>query len=444
MKQDDAKSQALKQFLYSQKGLERLMMLLREKWRSYGKTAGKVWLEDPTDEEIREIEQLLGKTQRRQGKLGIMAKDFEAAIDEVTYGQLKLKEILEIYFDEELVSKKDEEAIVLGEKEKIAAHLNKEADGRWPDGSFAYVWMNTLTPAKLWKHMESFNGEEEMIQVILQIGDALEILSSLKDGRGIRLSELSKEVTGDPDKLDHDTTVGKLFLTALSVLPEEDNYGDRSTSAPYRLSYEEMLDVYIRAGIRPDDISSYVIFYGLHLEDEEGRVDAYEDILKRKEPVMVSLYNLQKIIRAMPNGKAVYVIENQSVFKKLITLCPEASLICTSNTLRTAALMLLDLLCKEDIAIYYSGDVDPEGLTMADRVYRRSRGKVSIWHMSPEDYEKSRGEGFLSEVRLSELSFVRSDCLKETARMIRANGNTADQMKLIEVLKEELLVREKN
>ena len=50
---------------------------------------------------------------------------------------------------------------------------------------------------------------------------------------------------------------------------------------------------------------------------------------------------------------------------------PTAPIICTHGQLRMASWRLLDLL-DFDIEMYYSGDLDPEGLRIAQNIDRKS------------------------------------------------------------------------
>lgn len=54
-----------------------------------------------------------------------------------------------------------------------------------------------------------------------------------------------------------------------------------------------------------------------------------------------------------------------------------AALVALAGPLRLACLMLLDGLVKGGAVIYYSGDFDPEGLQMAQKLIQRYPGRVS-------------------------------------------------------------------
>ena len=68
--------------------------------------------------------------------------------------------------------------------------------------------------------------------------------------------------------------------------------------------------------------------------------------------------------------------------------------------------MLLDLCVKEGIEIYYSGDFDPEGLLMAQRMKMRHPKHVSLWKYAISDYEKSLSTKEISLEKLAQLNGI--------------------------------------
>ena len=99
-------------------------------------------------------------------------------------------------------------------------------------------------------------------------------------------------------------------------------------------------------------------------------------------------------------------MENSVFFSEILdrfSVCITTPLICTNGQFKLAALLLLDLLLQNNVIIYYSGDFDPEGLLMAQRLVSRYPSQVRLWHYTIEDYQKSLSEVVLSENRLNKL-----------------------------------------
>lgn len=431
-----------------QPGFERALQKLWEKWRSYGRFAGIVDLGSPQKDEKKALEGLFGVGLVRNGKLRFHSADFEEALSKTRFSSVSLKQLLEAYYGATLISKKDDEEKLLEEKKKLYGQaLRIVSENNAPTGTALLLeektkeagtfpisvrWLNSLSMQKLWQMKQNASSDAECLSQVSKIGKALTLLEQTDPQKGIRLAVLAMECTSDPHGFDRGTALGRNLLGALPVL-----FGEAAEFSP-RLSAEDALERYVRAGIRPDDLSSFTTIYRILLEDENGVIPVYEEMAKRQEPMLVSLLNLRSVTKAIPAEKKVYVLENQMVFSQLCESCPKASLLCTSGQPRTASLMLLDLLCREETEIWYSGDLDPEGIGIADRLIVRSRGRIRPWHMGAEDYVKSMSDVEISKTRMTELDQIRTQELFEAAGILREKGRAGYQEKLLREMEEEI------
>ncbi|UOQ92463.1 DUF2399 domain-containing protein [Halobacillus shinanisalinarum] len=94
------------------------------------------------------------------------------------------------------------------------------------------------------------------------------------------------------------------------------------------------------------------------------------------------------------------------LYSSLLDQVPNAPLICTHGQFKLAALQLLDQLVRNGCTIYYSSDLDPEGLRMANRLYNRYPNSVHYWRMDVTAYEKSLSEVHLNGERLNKLASI--------------------------------------
>ena len=446
-------------------GFNRTMQALWDKWRSYGRLAGEIWLQDPSPEEVQALEGYFGMPVLKKGKLRFQAREFEKALENTKFKGVEIKTVLEEYFGKPLLSKKEEEAEIQEKRdlffgravERMQALVTDCTDGnQQPDADErgiseetdedpkllppALRWLWALSPQKLWQLRQNTGEDAACLERICQIGKAFCILEQTEQTQGIRLAVLAMECTGDPHGFDRGTAAGNLLLGALPVLMPDQGEDGRETRVELspRLAAEDALERYIECGIRPDDLSSFTILYRILLEDVHGPVKAYQAMADRREPVLVSLLNLRNIRSAVPLCRKVYVLENQMVFSQLCEECPDACLICTSGQVRTASLMVLDLLCRQDIEIYYSGDLDPEGILIADRLISRSRGKIQPWHMNAADYENCMSTVSLTDERIRELDHVQSQELQEAAEAVRKQKKAGYQEKLLRMMADEI------
>ena len=263
-----------------------------------------------------------------------------------------------------------------------------------------------------------------------------------------------------PHYLDRNKSEGKLFLRllahvkrslacaeadAVKMKTEEETAApgsEREQTAEYEA--ERILKLYLDSGIRPDDISSHVTLYGIGLWENGAPVAAYEDFIRRRENYVVTLSNLAGIEAVRPVRDKVFIIENQMVFSELCERCPAGSFVCTSGQLRTAALLLIDLLCSSDSEIYYSGDLDPEGTGIADRVLERGADRISPFFMDRKTYLKYLSDrptdprNRLDQRRLSQLSGIRSDTLRALAEEMKEYRTPLYQESFLEEMIKEI------
>lgn len=101
----------------------------------------------------------------------------------------------------------------------------------------------------------------------------------------------------------------------------------------------------------------------------------------------------------------VYVVENEMVFLYLLehSKNQDITCLCTSGQPRVAAFGLLSLLIQSGAAIFYSGDLDAEGMGIADRLWQKYGDAVHLWRMDEQDYRASSSSETLSDKQLSSL-----------------------------------------
>lgn len=196
--------------------------------------------------------------------------------------------------------------------------------------------------------------------------------------------------------------------------------------------------------IIPDNISSFVHAYGLRLLTNEGWHPAYELFCSRKEPYVITMENLCGIVGALPagtqadmfSGGSVYVVENEMVFTYLIHNLGnrQYTLLCTSGQPRSAVQLLLPMILKSGAQIYYSGDIDPDGIRIADRLWQKFGDGFHIWRMEAEDYEKSCSNEVIGTVGIRKLENIHHPQLKLTAEAVKKKEKAGYQENILQEL----------
>ena len=146
--------------------------------------------------------------------------------------------------------------------------------------------------------------------------------------------------------------------------------------------------------------------------------------------------NLRGITGAGVFGDRVYVVENEMVFSYLVDCIEDGNktLLCTSGQLRTAALELIPLILKTGAEIYYSGDIDPDGIGIADRLWQKFGDGIQIWRMTPGDYENSLSNEDIGDAAISKIENILHPMLKKTAECVREKRKAGYQENILEAL----------
>lgn len=119
------------------------------------------------------------------------------------------------------------------------------------------------------------------------------------------------------------------------------------------------------------------------------------------------------------NGKIVFVVENSAVYSVLVELIPEVTIICSSGQFTYAVWQLLRKLIASDTVLYYSGDLDPEGLLMAQKLIEMFPNKVQTIGMSLESYQIAQQLEPLLPNQLKQLSKIKNETLQLIAEQMK-------------------------
>lgn len=87
-------------YFQSRPGYRRILSELLKKYRSYGRPAGTIQLDDATQEECDAARNVFGRP--FSPPLRFQAAQFEAALQALRFGKVSLKEVLESYFNTEI------------------------------------------------------------------------------------------------------------------------------------------------------------------------------------------------------------------------------------------------------------------------------------------------------------------------------------------------------
>lgn len=406
-----------------------------KKWKSYGRATGIITLKNTSEEERRAIGGILGK-QFYEDTMRFSFREFEKGLQRTKFAPVNFKEVLEAYFGRKMITTQEQRREEEQEKveffERVEENLAAEYAG---SDSTVVSWLREMYSQKKYGYqtvIREYGRDRENTEKLLKtVGRALILLEDIRETEEeYPLAVFSAEVSGNPHYFDQGTTAGQLLVYGICY----------ATEKCYPENAHQWRELLLSNGIVPDNISSIVHIYGLRLQVAGDWHPAYDAFCRRQEPCAVTMENLQELTAVQPTGDKVYIVENEMVFSYLLKHLKQkdVTLLCTSGQLRSAAVKLIPFLLDSGAEIYYSGDIDPDGIRIADRLWRKYGDRIHVWRMSEEDYEKSLSEEEIGSISMKKLEAVENPVLRETAGEVRKKKRAGYQENILKELLEDM------
>ena len=183
--------------------------------------------------------------------------------------------------------------------------------------------------------------------------------------------------------------------------------------------------ILMQAGLYRDSISNFCMLAHINAWiDEERHHPGWQGFYDHYEIWNVNMQNLQHITKLdTVSCKHVFVIENPSVFQLLVehvqkTQQHTIGLICTNGQLNFCGYQLLDMVHEANMIMYYCGDMDPEGLLIADKLKQRYQTNFILWHYQMSDYEQAKSDKYADRKRLSMIDKLQAEQLQRIGKQL--------------------------
>ena len=440
----------------------RLLRGFREKYHSYGKFAGTVILKNLKETERDDLEGFLLRNYHGKNSASVSAERFERALEESRFAGISGKDVLELYFQEPVQGKKEQRQQEELQWENLLSRVKSE---NTEAGSLGAQWISEMQmqggaaeefsvylKKRYRESGKGFAEAERLLRLGMRILDGLPAgkmaawaserrnrekkIENTAEGKGIRyLAVFAAEITGNPHAFDDGTKDGKYlellvrwYVRHLKLESESSGLEKWAEFPAYRKQR-----LYLRAGILRDDVSNYALAAGVRAEDRERKLHAgMEGFFEEGEPVQIPLSVIAEWKSAFCPENRMYIVENPSVYA---VLCGKwnrrCGLMCMNGQPRFSSLLLLDLLAESGTEVWYAGDIDPEGLLIAQRLKRYYRGKFHLWHMAAEDYKICISGEELSQRRIRMLDRVDEPELRDTAELVKRKGKAGYQENML-------------
>ena len=417
------------QYFKEEPGLSRLLQKLIDKYRSLGRMGGSVRLTELKEHEEQALSSFFRKDYGKQASATISFSAFEQALTQTKYADLTIIEIFEALEGKKIQTNSQQQLLNEREKHAFFNRLRQEVPqvGKW----LSYIEGKGRGTSPF--HSLYEKDRNELKKVIFLVEQALKGLP--KNGQFERLPIFSQRMTKNPHAFDLDTELGRAFLHALQfTLHAKGEW----RVIKNQLNTEEVNELLQAFHIFRDDLLNFVTVIGVKGWNNQHLNETMEAAVDTQTVLNLPLREVLKLTSAAPHtGKRVFIVENSGVCSAILDrwqlpFCPP--LICTHGQFKLAALTLLDLCAKEGIELCYSGDFDPEGLLMAQRMKMRHPNNVSLWKYEKRDYEKSLSTKEIPLEKLAQLNRIALSELEDVKLALWTTHCAGYQEELIDEL----------
>ncbi len=434
-------------YFQNRPAFQKLFEGLKEKYASLGYFGGKVVLDGLTQEEKNEFGGFFRKDYQGKKRVRISAEQFRSSLEESRFAGISPENILEAYFGETLITKKEERQRDELQRETFFQELVETYRG-----TIGGKWLETV----LKEHKKGYyifrrqyrENPENLRNIIRRVMNGIDSLSLPSYGHhmSIRFGEtdlkeekdkkemsslavFAAEASGNPHCFDSGTTEEKLLLAFLS---DYFSRNDSPEKEPELLSETEQKNrLFFQAGILKDDLSNMTLAYGIRgRKNNEELHRGLEGYFLENEPAHITLRTLGSLHHAEAQQEDVYVLENPAVFSAVIEKYPACAAVCVSGQPGLATLVLLDML-RENHKFHYAGDFDPEGLLIAQSLKERYGNGLELWNYQAEWYEKYLSDTILEDFRLKKLEKIYLKELQEIKQCMYKEKRAAYQESML-------------
>ena len=417
------------EYFKSNPGYLRLFKGIKNKYISYGEMKGNVVINNPSFQEREALSGLMKKDYSRNKSISINISKVQEKLDNTRFAGVDLKDLINNFFKEEILSKTEN-------KHKYEVELTNffnEILSEYRD-TFVYKFFSEIIESKnnVYYNLKKYYNKDKV--------SLKEALKSVCKGinnlpkENIRIPVFASNVINNPHGFDRKNLAGKIFILFLSYI----------NNIPFPRNSEELSELYYKNHLLIDDVSNMVLCKNI-LGFVEKREESYiESIIKRKckdnssityelhkglegffrynQPVYLTIYNLSNIsfIKKSEKFEKVLVVENPAVFMEVVEKCEDKNLplVCTYGQVKLAAIILLDLLVEAGYGLVYSGDIDPEGIQIADKLKQRYGDNLEFIGFDEETYFRNLSDIKVSEERIHKLKQIKSKELKKVCECV--------------------------
>lgn len=388
------------------------MQLWKKQYEKYGTCKGSIDL--VLDDSNREcISGLMGKDYYGVDCVHITFRQLQKAILNTKYENCDFNEVLKMYFNQGVFTNKHRQEQEQIRVQNIFKHFFKQEgkSKQWIYNTYTNrdsVYIRIVQASK--------ENEQKCINTVCVVMKALNHLP-MWENKKENISLFASYHTKNPHAFDKNTFAYYLMMHGIVYFLKVD----------FPKTNLEQNEILYRAGLYQDGISNYCSVARLQAFNENNQPHlGWAGFYDSYEALNVNMDNLLHI-HFITCCDRVYIVENPSVFQALLKKIKKEKiekigLVCTNGQLNYSAYLLLDILVNSNIEIYYSGDMDPEGLLIADKIKQRYPS-IKLWCYDVRQYEISKSKEQATDQRMHMLDALEDEALIRIGKCISENKN---------------------
>jgi uncharacterized protein (TIGR02679 family) len=413
------------EFFRQETGFHRLLTDMSALFAQHGRTYGAVRLLNPTKEEEKAVSDFFRRDYYDQALIRISLGDFERQLGRVFPEENDFQALMTEFSQDPIL---DTRSAVHKHKDAFAGGITKNLYKKYK-GTPAQFWVREVATHmrrtyKYWA-LKYVSEPDKTIDIIDTVAQMLNNIPEKSEP--VQLSVFAANYIDSPYDFVHNEEYGTLLLRALA------HYFD--VSIP--ITTESIADLYLRAGLITSDVQCLVTVQNLIAYTADGKIcEACDVYNKSGQAHVLTLENVTRLAAAKGINNKVYIIENPFAFSVLRERIrgEHCTLISTMGNSSPAFTRLLELLHAAGNIMYYAGNMDYKGLSLADSLCLKFGKQFIPWRYSKEDYELSltRNSGLLSSEK-SDLPMYNEDLALVLSQM-RKTGRTGGSIALVPLL----------
>lgn len=388
------------------------MQLWKKQYEKYGTCKGSIDL--VLNDSNREcISGLMGKDYYGVDCVHITFRQLQKAMLNTKYENCDFNEVLKMYFNQRVLTNKYRQEQEQMRVQNIFKQFFKQEgkSQQWIYNTYTNrdsVYIRIVQASK--------ENEQKCINTVCVVMKALNHLPMWKNKKENILIFASYH-TKNPHAFDKNTFAYYLMMHGIVYFLKVD----------FPKTNLEQNEILYRAGLYQDGISNYCSVARLQAFNENNQPHlGWTGFYDSYEALNVNMDNLLHI-HFITCCDRVYIVENPSVFQALLKKIKKEKiekigLVCTNGQLNYSAYLLLDILVNSNIEIYYSGDMDPEGLLIADKIKQRYPS-IKLWCYDVRQYEISKSKEKATDQRMHMLDALKDETLIRIGKCISENKN---------------------